>query len=121
MSDMWKNYITLKNKANIRIIPKTIRYQPKILNECFLMYKRNHFITTKAIKKDTIKPKAIVPQSPEEKLNPDLYISYKAAESIVGTANRNENSVIRILFIFIDLPAIITAPERDTPGITAKA
>jgi hypothetical protein len=43
------------------------------------------------------------------------------APKIIGVANKNENRVAASLFMPENKPALIVIPDRETPGIIAKA
>ena len=46
-----------------------------------------------------------------------LYILYKVAPNMVGTAKKKENSAAALRVSPCDIPPTMVAIERDTPGI----
>lgn len=78
-------------------------------------------MTTRATKNETTNPTKTRFHSIPVNEIPDLYISYTVADTMVGIANKNENSVINREDNLSSLPVTITAPDRETPGTTAKA
>ena len=46
-----------------------------------------------------------------------LYILYKVAPNMVGTAKKKENSAAALRVSPCDIPPTMVAMERDTPGI----
>ena len=105
------------NKYNKTTIPKTIRYQPKTLKSCFLIYPiRNLMTTTDTTNATTIPVKRIASSIPV-KLNPNLIIFKRLAPNITGIARKNVNSAAATLDTPINNAPIIVAPEREVPGI----
>ena len=79
-------------------------------------------IAHNALKKAAIIPKTKTGASAATSSNSRcLYKSYTLAATNVGIAKKNENSVAAWRDKPNNKPPIIVAPERDVPGINAKA
>ena len=96
-----------------------MRYHPKTLKSCFLMYCIKNLIMmideTNAVIKPTIKIKS----SADEKTKPNFSSLNNEAPNMTGIARKNVNSAATVLETpRIKAPTIV-APERDVPGKTA--
>ena len=102
------------------MIPSTIRYQPKTLKSCFLMYPIRNLIARMDIPKATNIPTRSTASSVPVKLKPNFKSFKKLAPNITGIARKNVNSAANSLDVPIKIPPIMVEPERDVPGIKER-
>ena len=99
--------------------PKIIRYHPKALNVCFLIYCIKNLIAMIEVIKAVTRPTTKIQISKGVKLNPNLTNLNRAAPNMTGIAKKKVNSVATVRETpKIKAPTIV-APERDVPGNTA--
>ena len=96
-----------------------MRYQPKTLKSCFLIYCIKNLITTIEDTKAVIKPTTIIHISIELKTSPNLANLKTAAPNITGIAKKKVNSAATVRETPKSKAPKIVAPERDVPGNTA--
>ena len=95
--------------------PKIILYTANILKLPFFRYSNKNFITNTPTKKlDNTPTKNGIPNTKSLNL-------YSVAPNTIGVDNKNEYLAVDSLSIPIALPVVIVTPERDTPGINARA
>ena len=97
-------------------IPKTIRYHPKTLKSCFLIYPIKNWITNIETTKATIIPIINKIASWAVKTKPNFTNFNKDAPNITGIAKKKVNSAATILETPKSKAPTIVAPERDVPG-----
>ena len=90
---------------------------PNIIKERDCTNFKKNFIAVNATTNDPIKPITKRLSSEFENVKLESIRSSVLAANMVGTASRNEKITAVSLFIPINLPPIILAAERDTPGI----
>lgn len=106
----------LSQKYKITKIPKTIRYQPKTLKVCFLIYCIKNLIAMIEVMKAVTNPTARIKASSGVKTSPNLTSLKRAAPNITGIAKKNVNSVATVRETPKSKAPTIVAPERDVPG-----
>ena len=95
--------------------PSIILYIAKTLKLPFFKYSNKNFITkTPTIKLANTPIKNGIPNTKSLNL-------YSVAPNTIGVYNKNEYLAVDSLSTPIALPVVIVIPERDTPGINARA
>ena len=97
-------------------MPRIMRYQPKTLKSCFLIYPIKNLITITETIKAVIIPVNNIINSFPEKEKPNFKIFKRLAPSITGIAKKKVNSAATVLETPIKSAPRIVAPEREVPG-----
>ena len=95
--------------------PITTLYIAKTLKLPFFKYSNKNFITNSPVIKLAITP------TTNGILNTKSLNLYNVAPKTIGVDNKNVYFAVDSLSTPINLPVVIVTPERDTPGINAKA
>ena len=103
-------------KYNRTTIPKTIRYQPKTLKSCFLIYPIRNLITITETTNAVIIPVKRIINSFPLKEKPNFTIFSRLAPNITGIAKKKVNSAATVLETPIRRAPKMVAPEREVPG-----
>jgi hypothetical protein len=106
-------------KYKITAAPKTIRYQPKALKSCFLIYPIRNLMVKMDTTKATIIPTASKMASAEVKWKPNLTSFSALAPNITGTAKKKVYSAATVRDTPMRMAPKMVAPLREVPGNTA--
>jgi len=99
--------------------PSRMRYHPKTLKSCFLIYPIRKRSTNRDTIKDTTVPVTSRVSSREVKAKPNFTTFRRLAPNMTGMARKKVYSAATVLDTPMSSAPTMVAPEREVPGKTA--